>query len=149
MAQQSFFQALMLQRFEDWPRRLAEWETARRDVPFAWGTNDCVTSAASAVEAMTGVDPIAHLPAWRSVEEAAVALRQYGGVAGAVSSLFEEVGVTMVQRGDIVLIPGIATEAGDETIAVVLGGLCAAPGRHGFSFQPVRQALRAWKVARG
>ena len=149
MAEQVLFQALMLRRFEDWPRRLAEWETARRETPFAWGTNDCVISAASAVLAMTGVNPIADMPSWRTAAEAAAALSPYGGVAGAVSSMFEEVEVPMAHRGDLVVVPGIFAQAGDQALAVVLGSLCAAPGRSGLVFTPIRNALRAWMVARG
>lgn len=48
-----------MNRFEDWPTRLADAIAGRQDMPFAEGKHDCCLAAADVIEAMTGVDLMA------------------------------------------------------------------------------------------
>ena len=43
----------MTRRLDDWPTRLNAFIDAARERPFAWGTWDCCTFAAAAVETVT------------------------------------------------------------------------------------------------
>ena len=90
-------------RNEDWPERLHEYIESRRDMPFAWGTNDCVTFAAGAILAMTGRDLIG-VPRWDSAATAMRILQEMGGMESVADKLFER--VTKPGRGHLGLVSG-------------------------------------------
>jgi hypothetical protein len=43
-------------RFENWPARLSDYLAQRQNMPFEWGTNDCIFLAVDCALALTGVD---------------------------------------------------------------------------------------------
>ncbi len=127
-------------RIEGWETRLAELVEARRRVPFAWGSNDCISFAADAVMALTGVDPLA---AWRG---------SYGADATFdLVTIEREFGrgrqqITAARRGDIVLMPFGAGSQITHGGAVCLGEKSASPGELGLVFNPTRAARLFWPI---
>jgi hypothetical protein len=137
-------------RLTGWPERLAEYVAARVSMPFAWGSNDCITFAAGAVEAITGQHP--PMPVWHDVREAMRELRTIGGIERAVESigLIEWHRPDVARRGDVVLVPSVTAvdgyRSGRPYMAVCLGHVCAAPGGCGIVYGPMSAAMRGWRV---
>ena len=128
----------MMVRADGWERRLSDLVEARRHMPFAHATNDCVSFAADAVIALTEADPLAP---WRGYEEGEsfdlLAIERALGRA--------RQNVALARRGDIVLMP--YPEAGmPHGLAVCLGRLSVAPGEAGLVFNPTRAARVFWPV---
>jgi len=109
-------------RLPDWPARLDAYLRSRRDLPFAWGTNDCGMFAAGAVEAMTGVLP----GDWSySSDKAALRLIQAaGGLSAILDGMFPRQAVDRLQRGDI----GLLREGDREFLAVIWNEYAISPG---------------------
>jgi hypothetical protein len=132
-------------RLTGWPERLAGYAAASASTPFAWGSHDCVTFAAGAVEATTGIRPA--MPAWVSVRSAMRQLKQAGGLVAAVESVGLEplARPQLAARGDVVLVDH--EDAPQPFLAVCLGHVWAAPGSDGLVYGPMSVASRGWKVA--
>jgi len=133
-------------RLQDWPERLAALVEARREAPFAWGSNDCALFAADAIIAVTGDDPAASFRGYASEQEAEGVLRTLG-LEGTVAAALAEFGCGacqpgLVQRGDVAL----ALLGNQPTMTVVLGEVLAGPGPEGLVFLPMARILRAWSV---
>lgn len=137
----------MLRRLDDWPSRLHAYIRSRREMPFAWGSNDCCTFAiGGGVEALTGIlllpdvqRPTTEFGAARFLVE-----RGHHDVSGLATELL---GVPMItprlaQRGDVVAL--LADEG--VTLGICLGADVAAPGPLGLVFPPLSCALKAWRV---
>lgn len=127
-------------RLQTWPEALAAYFDARRNVPFAWGTNDCSSFAAGAIEAMTGEAP---------------PLPEYEGAAGAarelavqplrerVEELFgPEILPAFARRGDLILM----LLEGRETLGVCDQDRIACAGTDGILLAPRSIAVAAWRV---
>ena len=134
-------------RRPDWPERLAALVEARRDMPFAWGSQDCCSFAADAVEAMTGRDWLA--PHRGQYQDAAGAEAIIGpdGLEALVAGLLADFGARdcppgFVQRGDLALV----LSGNDLTLGVVLGETIAAPGLRRLAFVPRSAIRRGWSV---
>lgn len=141
---------MMMTRHEDWPDRLAAFLAARRNMPFAWGTQDCVTFAADGVAHLRqdGVDIIADVRgAYGTEEEADAILAARGGMDVMLADMAAAAGLasiipTRAGRGDMVL-----ARAGN----LVLAGICngssiAVTGADGLQFLPRRAIIAAWAV---
>ncbi|MGE8366993.1 DUF6950 family protein [Cupriavidus sp.] len=133
-----------MQRFEDWPTRLAEFIEVRRERDFSWGESDCCLFVCDAIEAMTGSDPGARWRGLYTTEKGARrVLRDNGGVDGiATMVLGPAMPPALAGRGDVALID---TPYGDA-LSVCLGGLIAAQGQAGIEFMDMDKAKAAWKV---
>jgi len=143
-----------LQRLEDWPERLHALVEQRLQVPFRWGSNDCVMFAADAVQALTGVDLAGRLrgqyddePSARKIGLAYAGADEEGSIAQCLSdiatlNLGDLVLPSLARRGDVVL---IEHDAG-QSLAVCLGPHAAAPGRRGLMMLPPEHWLTAWRV---
>jgi hypothetical protein len=131
-------------RFPNWDYRLFVFIDENRFVPYAWGTNDCVTFVADAVWAMTGEDPIADIRGqWDSEESAAALLNSLGGLKAAVDARFplrDNINFTM--RGDICA----SKVAGNWSLGICTGAFMTAPSPEGASLVPVHQIRFSWKV---
>lgn len=135
-----------------WEGRLAALVSARALVPFAWGTNDCVTFAADAVQAVTGRDPIADIRGtWSCERTAARAVGSFYGAYGdmhhvldamAQRSWWPRVPVGFARRGDLAIVP----HEGRPTVAVVTGQAAMSPGPKGLVAVPMTAATRAWTI---
>ena len=136
----------MTARLEEWESRFADLIEAARNVPFDWGSHDCVTFAADAVEAVTGVRH------WMADHDATTADEAADAIAAAAPGRTLTAAVTLVLghhipvvsalRGDIV-IGRWAYGAG--ALGVVTGAAIAAPGPYGLLFAPRDDARRAWR----
>jgi hypothetical protein len=131
-------------RSPGWERLLQEYLDARRDTPFAWGTHDCCTFAAGAVEAMTGTDPMAHFRGqYRSAAGSVRALRTIG--SGTLEATLDDllgfsVPASLARRGDLVLSGG--------NLGVCIGPTALFVGQEGETEGLVRIDRAAWGAAK-
>lgn len=135
----------LLQRYIDWPERLAQYIERHRHAPFKWGSHDCATFAAGAVHSITGAQVLAHLPGrWRNPLQAERAAQRWGGMPAALTALFgPPVPALQALRGSIVCVP----IEGRPTLGVLAGnGHWCAPGATGLQFRPQGEATHAWRV---
>jgi hypothetical protein len=131
-------------RHQDWPSRLARFYRARRNTPFAWGTNDCATLAADWVMEATGTDPMAGIRGIDNVITAGRTLEALGGMREAVTArLGAPIDWMLAQRGDVVLL----MVDGRETLGIVISEYAIAPGGDGALLVPLGGAVCAWRVA--
>jgi len=130
-------------RKEDWPSRLAAYLQSRQKTPFKWGSNDCVSFAAGAVEAMTGTNPMPSLK-YRSAKTAAAAVDKRGGLKKAVDGALKgaRVRVAFARRGDVVM----ADIEGRDTVTVCIGHALIGPGADGLVTVPLTRGCCAWRV---
>ncbi|MDF0489213.1 hypothetical protein PX554_13815 [Sphingomonas sp. H39-1-10] len=130
-------------RKPDWDARLAAYLEPLRLRPFAWGSHDCCTFAAGAVEAMTGVDP---MPEFRGRYSTAIgsarAITRFGKgtVAATLDSKFEPVAAALAHRGDIVMTEGL--------LGICWGAALFAVGSEGEREGLVMIDRRRWVDAR-
>lgn len=131
-----------MKRREDWPEQLAAYLDERRDVPFAWGRQDCASFAGGAVAAMTGEAPT--IPEVQSAEAYARFLRDHGPIDALVDLTLGDrlASPAFAQRGDVVLLD----LDGRDTLGVCLGAEAAAPGLDGMLTVPMAAARAAWRV---
>lgn len=132
-----------MKRAADWPARLYAYVESRRDVPFAWGDNDCCSFAAGAIEAMTGERLDVGFER-ETAGHAAAMLADVGGVAGIADlKLGARQSGRTARRGDIVLV-----EQSDDRdlLGVALGVGVAVPGRAGVLILPRSAAVHCWRV---
>jgi hypothetical protein len=137
-------------RLPDWEVRLAAYLQPLRLRAFAWGSHDCCTFAAGAVEAMTGVDP---MPEFRGHYSTAIgsarALKRFGAgtLAATMDGKFEGASASLAQRGDVVMTSGL--------LGICMGSFLIAVGREGDREGLIRIErarwvdARAWRVAYG
>mgnify|MGYP003574995366 CR=1 FL=1 len=112
-------------------------------MPFAWGSNDCCTFAAAAVEALTGVNPLASLQPYDTPIEAARLIEEGGGLEQlTISFLGTPVPPVMAAVGDIVLV----INADREMLGVCNGTNVLAPGKTAIAVLDMESALTAWKI---
>lgn len=126
----------------------------RKEMPFAWGTNDCCLFPADAIKAFTGHDLAADFRDKYSSEEEAFALIQ--SLTGSTTvedaaawcaqkaGLVEHKGPLFAQRGDLVVIL-----CGDRIIAGVVhmnGRHVISVGEKGLMRLPISSVKRAWRV---
>ena len=143
---------MTLQRLPDWPERLDAAINEAAGQPFAWGQHDCALAAATAVQAITGVDPMADIRgAYRDALSAmrmAERLSGGGGFEAALRAVCDRLGLqqippTLAQRGDI----GLVTGADGRPVTAVWGGSAwLAPGADGMESLSARQATAAWHI---
>jgi hypothetical protein len=133
-----------MNRFPDWPERLAEAIEVARTMPFTWGAHDCVLFAANAVESYTGVDYAHAFRGYRSEVGARRLIAQHGGTLEvAVSAVLgEPIPTALAGRGDVVL----ADLDHGQTLGLCLGNECAFAGVEGLLFLPRTAARAAWRV---
>jgi len=133
-------------RCHDWAERLVD-VIARHHAPFAWGTCDCATLFAGAVEAVTGADPLAPFRPWGSEADAMRRLAASGhrSVIAFTEAHFPEIEPADVRRGD--LIYGDAADA-LSCPAVVIGSAAMSLTPCGAVLFPITLARRAFMVGR-
>lgn len=134
-----------MNRLQNWPEALHAYVDACRPKPLDYGTHDCATFAAAAVQIVTGEDVLGGLM-WSGEKGALRQLEVEGGLEAAVTSrLGEPIPIEYAQRGDVVL----AEMRGRYVLGVCLGDVCAGPGIEQLEFYPTIRALKAWGVGRG
>lgn len=149
--------ALKRQKYWD-TRAYPAFLAARAKVPFAWGTYDCLMSAADGMLAICGAaegsadDPaLGFRGAYSDAAGAVATMQAFTGSADmltAVTFVANRLGLVkranplMAQRGDVVLVE----DAGRLICALVglSGGVAHAPGDVGLDDVSITQALHAW-----
>jgi len=130
-------------RLPDWQLRLAEFGQARASMPFAWGSNDCCTFAADALEAMTGRDLRGAFPVYEGALGAARAIEQGGGLLHLATKLLgDPVSPKMAAVGDLVLV----LNAEREMLGICNGTSVIAPGEAGMVLVGMETAVAAWRI---
>ncbi len=140
-----------MQRFEDWPERLAALFERAADRPFRRGRHDCALFAGEAVFVMTGTDlrkPF--LGKYKTRRGADGALKRFAGtmldatVKLAAAHGAVEIEPGFAQRGDIAYV-----EMGDLSALAVLDlagtFVTTGPGVIGFLPVPRDYVLRVWR----
>lgn len=130
-------------RRPDWRVRLDAHLAAAARHPFAWGSHDCVSFAAGAVEAMTGEDLRAGTR-YATAIGARRLLRRLGAadVLGLARAHLPEIPVAAARIGDLA---AVATPDG-PALAVVGGGHVLAPAHQGLAALPLSAAHAAFRV---
>jgi len=138
-------------RHQNWQLRFSEFGKARVSMPFAWGSNDCCTFAAAAVEAITGVNPMASFepygttkgPKRQALRRLLRRIDKAGGLrALTVAQMGEPVSPLMASVGDVVLV----MNAGREALGICNGVNVIGPGVAGMEVLSMDAALAAWKI---
>lgn len=121
-------------RLKGWEARFARYVESHRDRPFEYGVNDCVTSAAAAIEAIHGVDPMEPFrDRYHDRKSALRLVADFGGLLplARACGCFEEVPSAYVRRGDVVI---VEDARGRDTFKTCLGSDYCGPGKSGLSF---------------
>ena len=112
-------------------------------MPFVWGSNDCCTFAAAAVEALTGDDPMASVEHYDNPLAAARLVNDAGGLLALASSFLGEAeSPRMAAVGDVVLL----LNEGREVLGICNGTNTISPGRDGMAVLEMTAASAAWKI---
>ncbi|MEH3107157.1 MAG: hypothetical protein PGN09_07705 [Sphingomonas fennica] len=120
----------------DWEERIVRYLEPLRARPYEWAKNDCCTFAAGAVEAMTGVDPMAEFRGRYATARGAVrAIRRIGAgtLPATLDAKFRRIEAALAQRGDVVWI--------DDGSALGSLGLCWGPAMIAVGQQDERVGL--------
>lgn len=122
----------------------AAWLDAQARTPFGWGRGDlnCVTRAAGALLALTGVDRLGEL-AWEDQRGALELLSSRGGMVEAVSGLLKPVTPARAMRGDI---GGVASPLSGTLLVSVHGQELSGIGPDGTVWLPRRALTHAWSA---
>lgn len=97
--------------------------TEKLQVPFCYGTNDCVLFSIGWAEIATGKK---YLPAklWKSEKEALTLLKKHGGLVAVFDKHFQQVEPNFAQDGDLTVLDGVAyLFSGAKIISVSAAGL--------------------------
>ena len=140
-----------LTRLDDGMERLHALIDSARHRQFEWGIFDCFTFAADAVEAITGVDPMAELRGTYDDQRSATELLiKHGGVETAVSDILGRRAGTAeyAQRGDIVL---MGQSPVTMRLGVVYSGFAMGPRTNGDGFAGLARTsfaytAKAWLI---
>jgi hypothetical protein len=114
---------------------------ARADTSFSWrGEKDCVSYAAFAVEAQSGVDPRGGLR-WTSKRQALAVLAAEGGLEVALDARLTRVAPALARRGDVA---AVLDEILGIRLMIVEGAMLVGPGKSGNERQPRGDMILAW-----
>jgi len=127
-----------------WYEALDAFVAARRDLPFAWGAQDCCTFAADWVLAATGVDPMEAFRGLDTERAARRALKDEGGMLAAWDAHHgPHLAGPFAQAGDLAM---VTQPDGSNAMAVCLGSVLAVPGVDRVLMLPVDRAEATWRV---
>ncbi len=136
-----------LTRLLDWEARLARLVRERRNVPYAYGTNDCATFAQDAVFAVTGIVLLPGVERPRGFLAAArfMISRGWENVEEMTTDILGETSSDdplRSRRGDIVSFE----KGGEKHLAVRVGSEAVSPLDRGLGVIGSRHWARSWKV---
>ena len=122
----------MTARRDNWRAALSAYLTQMRATGFVYGKSDCACFAAGAVEAMTGIDPMAEIRGYASIAGAHGALKQTGArdLADLLARSFAEIHPSEARYGDLGLFEtdgpfgyAIGVVTGERVMAMSENGL--------------------------
>jgi hypothetical protein len=120
----------------------------QRELPFAWGASDCLTTAAAFALEVTGRDPMPHLRGRYSSEHSAKRVMvDYGwaDMADVARSMYEEIPRARAHDGDWVQVFG-GPDGGDG-LGVICGAQIVVRTVAGLGLVPLSRAGRAFRVS--
>lgn len=142
----------MLVRFPDWQERLTDFLHDRREMPFAWGSNDCALFACDAVLAMTGTDLAEwfRLHPYGTALDGARRIREFtnGGTLADVASIMAgcfgiaEIKPSFAMLGDVVISEGPA----GPMLGIHGGDIAWFAGEFRLDERDTGECLQAWKI---
>ncbi len=135
---------LEIKRISTWEQALIDFIDSKRDEPFVYGTHDCCTFIAGAVEAMTGLDPMSEFrDSYRSLASSVRALREigHGDLEATIDAKFPIVSISNAQRGDLAFFDG--------SLGVIMDGWAWFVSDNGLDRVPRSFWIKAWSVGRG
>lgn len=137
-----------LRRLPRWEDRLIQFVESRREMPFAWGGNDCCSFAIDGVEAITGAR--VWDVTWADEASARAVIEAAGGLIAAVSKALGRPGQNWreARRGDVVLAeqPEPYGDMGRDGLMLCMGLYLWGPSLRGVSFRPPPTARLVWRV---
>lgn len=131
-------------RRDDWQNALSETVRRHQQLPFAWGTSDCLLFPLDCVRAMTGQDFSELHGEYASQAQAYRRLRSFGfaNVADAFAAHFPEISPAMMGTGDLAVVDDDGAICG----AICLGRMTAGKTQDGLLFIGRSLVQRAFKV---
>lgn len=131
------------------PIALKQFVRQRAQLPFEWGTRDCLLLAADAVQAGLGVDPAADLRGrYANAVQAARLWRRLGGWLPIIQQRFgKPLPMGAAPDGAAVLVNAGACTDGlfdGQSMGFLWRGLVVAQGAAGLVFVPRRACAGAW-----
>ena len=135
---------LELIRHSTWEESLSNYLASKLHEPFAYGSNDCCMFAAGAVEAMTGIDPMAEFHGhYADLRSSIKALKEIGAgdLEATIDGKFPEVAIGYAQRGDLAFFDG--------SLGVVGGSFAWFASDDGLERVPRSMWDKTWSVGRG
>ena len=129
-------------RYPDWAPRLNDYLRGVQEKAFEYGSHDCCTLAAGAVEAMTGEDPMAEFRGQYATREEADEALQIIGAGTLYRTLRKKFGKPVDgcrgRKGDIAFHEGAC--------GIVLGRFAVVIGEEGLATVGIRQLDRAFRL---
>jgi len=135
---------MMVRHSTEFFQALDDFISRRRELPFAWGSQDCCNFAADWVQAARGADP---MPDLRGLDSAIAAWRALAFAGGLLQAVTDRMGApilgTLAQVGDVAL---VRHGEGLQSMGVCIGPYVTAPGKAGLLMLPITHAEAAWRV---
>lgn len=131
-------------RLENWPILFSQYIQERKEMPFAWGSNDCMAFIAYGVGRLTGQDFFSKYSGYTNRESAEAIIESFGGM---VQILDDELGphhtnFRKAGRADVILtkegkqmIAGMVDENAEKILCISDRGLVKVP---------LNEALMIW-----
>lgn len=113
-----------------------DYLTARLQMPFEWGIEDCICFAIGWVEIATGQDYLSAYRPWKTEKEALRLVKKLGGVEKLFDANLKRIHPNFACDGDLTLIDGTAyLFSGSHVVSV---------GKTGLVFRNRMEATCAW-----
>jgi len=134
-------------RVPGWDRALEDIATAHVSITPEWGVSDCLMTAADAIEAVTGENPLAVFRGKYKTEAGAARKMRANGCEN-VRDVFdtylqlEPVNRLSARRGDV----GVMLINDEYVAGFICGSGFAVKQPHGLTFFPVTEIEQAYKV---
>lgn len=131
-------------RKQGWEVILQQYIDTQRDMPFAWGVNDCVLFSANAANAILEEDLQPQIDSYGDYDEdmGKALILECNGIAGIFDRHFKRKPIKTANRGDIVLVK----YEGNKVAGICNGRNVICKTHTGIKFIPIDLALAAWSV---
>lgn len=136
----------------DWDIKLVRYIREKRNQPFSWGDNDCLTFADGAVKAMTGAGfTDGHLGGYKTAKGATGAFKRWQNKTGfsdiieGIDAKFERV-IGLPPRGSVVAMPTPDGAVFPYSIGVMASHLAAFVSEDGLIMVVPTKDFIAWRV---